>query len=114
MGLASNANVHNTCLRILRHELGHAIDNAFRLSRRKRWRQIFGRASRPYPDFYSPQPFSRKFVLHLDYWYAQSHPSEDFAETFAVWLAPGSRWRKTYQDWAALRKLAVGVSAMTR
>ena len=26
--------------------------------------------------------------MHLDPWYAQSHPDEDFAETFAVWLTP--------------------------
>lgn len=96
---------HRSRMRLLRHELGHAIDNAYRLSRRRRYREIFGSASTPYPDHYQPKPFSRRFVLHLDYWYAQSHPSEDFAETFAVWLTPGVNWRKNYRDWPALQKL---------
>ena len=93
------------CLRILRHEVGHAIDNAYRLHRRRRWRELFGPSSQPYPEFYSPKPYSKRFVLHLDSWYAQSHPSEDFAESFAVWLRPGSRWRTQYAGWPALKKL---------
>lgn len=92
-------------MRILRHETGHAIDTAYALRRRKRWRQVFGKASRKYPSSYSPRPGSRNHVLHLGHWYAQSHPTEDFAETFAVWLPPRSRWRSQYADWPALRKL---------
>lgn len=91
--------------RILRHEVGHALDTAYRLRRRKDWRRTFGKASRPYPDIYQPRPASRNFVLHLGHWYAQSHPTEDFAETFAVWLQPRARWRREYQGWPALRKL---------
>ena len=93
------------CLKILRHEAGHAIDNAYRLRRRRRWREVFGRASQPYPTYYKPKPYSKSFVLHLDSWYAQSHPVEDFAETFAVWLKPRSRWRAQYHGWPALKKL---------
>lgn len=93
------------CMRIMRHEAGHAIDTAFRLRRRKAYRQVFGRVSVPYPTYYRPKPFSRDFVLHLDMWYAQSHPTEDFAETFAVWLRPRSRWNTQYKSWPALRKL---------
>jgi hypothetical protein len=92
-------------MRILRHETGHAIDNAYRLRRRRRWREIFGKASQAYPDYYSPKPYSKRYVLHLDAWYAQSHPVEDFAETFAVWLRPKSCWRSYYRGWRALRKL---------
>jgi len=95
----------NWLTRILRHEMGHALDTAFRLRRRKDWRRIFGKASRPYPRIYRPRPASRDFVLHLGHWYAQSHPTEDFAETFAVWLQPKARWRRDYRDWPALRKL---------
>lgn len=95
----------NHCLRILRHEAGHAIDNAFRLHRRKRWREHFGPYSAPYPSHYKPKPHSRNYVLHLDAWYAQAHPAEDFAETFAVWLQPGSKWKQRYKDWPAMRKL---------
>jgi hypothetical protein len=93
------------CLKILRHETGHAIENAYRLRRRPRRRELFGRTSQPYPDAYSPRPYSKSFVRHLDAWYAQSHPDEDFAETFAVWLTPGSDWRRRYARWPALRKL---------
>jgi hypothetical protein len=39
-------------------------------------------------------------------WYAQKHPDEDWAETFAVWLTPGRDWRHEYaQRPAALAKL---------
>lgn len=92
-------------MRILRHETGHAIDNAYALRRRADWRRAFGRASAPYPDDYSPRPSSRRYVLHLGHWYAQSHPTEDFAETFAVWMQPKARWRRDYEEWPALRKL---------
>jgi hypothetical protein len=93
------------CLRILRHELGHAVDNAYRLRGRKRRRDIFGDPERRYPKTYSPRPFSRYYVLHLDAWYAQSHPDEDFAETFAVWLGSSGSWRQRYAGWPALHKL---------
>jgi len=93
------------CMRILRHEAGHAISTAYRLHRRKSWREVFGPVSQPYPTSYHAQPFSRDFVLHLPWWYAQAHPAEDFAETFAVWLMPRARWRRLYRDWPALQKL---------
>lgn len=94
-------------MRILRHEAGHALDNAYRLRRRKRWREVFGPASLRYPARYKARPGSRRFVHHLGEWYAQSHPTEDFAETFAVWLKPNSDWKKTYADWPAFHKLEV-------
>lgn len=103
--LEAEGAAQESCMRILRHEAGHAIDNAYRLHRRAKWRQVFGPYSAKYPEHYRPKPFSRDYVLHLDYWYAQSHPSEDFAETFAVWLKSGSQWRKRYQGWPALAKL---------
>lgn len=94
-----------SCMKILRHEAGHAIDTAYRLSRRRKWQELFGKRSQPYPDHYQPRPYSRNFVRHFDMWYAQSHPAEDFAETFAVWLKPRSRWRSQYDGWGALKKL---------
>ncbi len=93
-------------MRILRHEAGHAVDNAFRLRRRKKWREIFGPASLQYPQRYKARPGSRRYVHHLGEWYAQAHPTEDFAETFAVWLKPNSGWRRSYADWPALTKLS--------
>jgi hypothetical protein len=96
---------HEWCMRILRHEAGHAIDNAYRLRLRRNRRRTFGLPTKPYPEFYTPKPYSKSFVLHLDAWYAQSHPDEDFAETFAVWLTPESEWRQRYAGWPARKKL---------
>lgn len=93
------------CMKILRHEAGHVVQYAYDLHRRRRWQQLFGRSSTRYPSFYRPNPASRNYVQHLRLWYAQSHPDEDFAETFAVWLSPRSNWRKRYADWPALEKL---------
>lgn len=92
-------------MRILRHEAGHAIDTAYRLRERSDWRAVFGPASKRYPTSYTPRPASRRYVLHLGEWYAQSHPTEDFAETFAVWMQPRARWRRDYAGWPALDKL---------
>jgi hypothetical protein len=94
-----------SCLRILRHEVGHAIDNAYRLRRRPTRRRLFGNPADEYPEYYTPKPYSKSFVQHLDHWYAQSHPDEDFAETFAVWLDPHSMWATRYAGWPAQRKL---------
>ena len=94
-----------TCMQLLRHESAHAIDSAYRLHRRKRWREVFGRYTEQYRKYYQPKPYSKSYVLHLDMWYAQSHPAEDWAETFAVWLDPTSRWKKRYRGWPALKKL---------
>jgi hypothetical protein len=96
---------HDWCMRILRHEAGHVIDNAYRLRQRKKRRDIFGSSKLPYPDFYEPRPYSKSFVQHIDPWYAQSHPDEDFAETFAVWLTPEVDWKSDYAGWPALAKL---------
>ena len=93
------------CMGILRHEAGHAVQHAYQLQRRRRWQQLFGPSSKRYPNYYRPNPASRRYVQHLPLWYAQSHPDEDFAETFAVWLAPRSNWRTRYAGWPALKKL---------
>jgi hypothetical protein len=103
--LAVEGGTPDECLRILRHETGHTIETAYRLNRRREWRRIFGKASKKYPTYYHIHPASKDFVLHFGAWYAQSHPSEDFAETFAVWLKPDSDWRRRYADWPARRKL---------
>lgn len=92
-------------MKLIRHEAGHAYSYAYNLFRKAEWRKLFGSAAEEYPDTYHPRPFSRSYVIHLDNWYAQSHPDEDFAETFAVWLTPGLDWRKRYRGWKALQKL---------
>jgi hypothetical protein len=104
MGEAEGGN-SRLLMRILRHEAGHALDNAYRLRRRKCWREVFGPASLPYPARYRARAGSRRYVHHLGEWYAQAHPTEDFAETFAVWLTPRSGWRRSYAGWPALHKL---------
>ena len=103
--LAVEGGEHEWCMRILRHEAGHVVDNAYKLRLRKQRRRVFGSSSNPYPEFYAPRPYSKSFVIHLDPWYAQSHPDEDFAETFAVWLTPESNWKTRYAGWPAMKKL---------
>src|ERR1700757_1844824 len=93
-------------MKLMRHEAGHAHMYAYRLTRKKRWQQLFGQTSNEEtPSFYRPRPFSRSYVMHLDDWYAQAHPDEDFAETFAIWLTPDFDWRKRYSGWKAIQKL---------
>jgi len=92
-------------MRYLRHECGHALNYAFKLYERADWQQTFGSFSRPYRERYRADPFSREHVRHILGWYAQKHPDEDFAETFAVWLTPGLDWRSEYAGWPALAKL---------
>jgi Putative zinc-binding metallo-peptidase len=93
------------CVKVLRHECGHALQHAYRLQRRRRWQKLFGSPSQKYPDAYRPNPASRRYVQHIRLFYAQSHPVEDFAETFAVWLQPRSLWSRRYAGWPALKKL---------
>jgi hypothetical protein len=92
-------------MKLLRHETGHALNYAYELYRRTRWRELFGPFSRRYANSYYFQPYSRRFVIHLEGNYAQSHPDEDFAETFAVWLNPNSRWEVKYEGWPVIKKL---------
>lgn len=103
--LECEGDTKKTFMQLIRHEAGHAYSYAFELYKKKKWQRLFGLASQEYPDTYRPRPYSRAFVSHLDNWYAQSHPDEDFAETFAVWLTPASGWRTKYRSWKALEKL---------
>jgi hypothetical protein len=92
-------------MRFMRHEAGHAFNYAYRIYDRPDWRQTFGPYSRPYRERYTADPFSHDYVRHILGWYAQKHPDEDFAESFAVWLTPDLDWRKAYEGWPALTKL---------
>jgi putative zinc-binding metallo-peptidase len=89
----------------LRHEAGHAFNYAYKLHRTPEWKQLFGPYRRPYRENYRPVLFSKDYVRYLPGWYAQKHPDEDFAETFAVWMTPRSAWRKRYRGWGAMAKL---------
>src|SRR5687767_2749104 len=103
--MAMSVESDEEAMRYLRHEAGHAFNYAFHLHERPEWQTIFGSFGRPYRDRYRADPFSREYVRHILGWYAQKHPDEDFAETFAVWLTPGLDWRREYEGWPALRKL---------
>jgi hypothetical protein len=98
----------------LRHEAGHAMNYAYKLYQDPEWQAVFGAYDSAYKDDYRPEPFSRQCVRHLPGWYAQKHPDEDFAETFAVWLTPGLDWRKKYAGWEALAKLEYVDAMMKR
>lgn len=89
----------------LRHEAGHAFNHAYELYRTAEFSEVFGSVRKPYRDDYPFVPFSRDFVRYIPGWYAQKHPDEDFAETFAVWLDPHSHWQSRYAGWGAMRKL---------
>lgn len=101
----AEGSVEADCVRILRHEAGHAIDEAFQLFKTREYRRVFGSPTRRYPTSYSAKPDRQDFVINLNSWYAQSHPLEDFAETFAVWLTPRQQWRRRYRHFPALEKL---------
>jgi hypothetical protein len=93
-------------LRYLRHEMGHVVNYGYRLYDDQDWVKQFGSITQPYLDDYRPKPFSRRYVRHLPGWYAQKHPDEDWAETFAVWMTPGLNWCEEYASWpTALSKL---------
>ncbi|WP_438481647.1 putative zinc-binding metallopeptidase [Oleiharenicola lentus] len=93
-------------MRLIRHEAAHAYAYAYQLTQKRKWQRVFGRSSvKTTPEFYRPRPYSHSYVVHLDDWYAQSHPDEDFAETFAVWLTPDLDWRTRFKGWKALEKL---------
>jgi hypothetical protein len=85
--------------------MGHVMNHAYLLEQRPEWQKVFGPTSIDYSEYYRARPFSKRFVRHLEDWYAQSHPEEDFSETLAIWLTPGLDWRQKYRGWKALQKL---------
>ncbi|MBI4846500.1 MAG: hypothetical protein HY810_08570 [Candidatus Omnitrophica bacterium] len=93
------------CMKLLRHEAGHALNYAYDLYKKKSWQRLFGRFNQEYPDTYRFRPYSRNFVRHLEDYYAQYHPDEDFSETFAVWLTTDIDWQAQYKGWPALKKI---------
>jgi len=103
-----------SCMRLLRHETGHALNYAYKLYQKTRWRELFGPFSSKYSNSYYSQPYSKRFVIHLENNYAQSHPDEDFAETFAVWLTPNLCWERKYRGWPAIKKLRYVDSLMKK
>ncbi|MEZ5958825.1 MAG: putative zinc-binding metallopeptidase [Hyphomonadaceae bacterium] len=114
MMLEVEGGTRRECMQLLRHEAGHVVEYAFALHKKKRFQRLFGRAGARYPDHYRPDPNSKAYVQHLRRWYAQCHPDEDFAETFAVWLTPRSGWKKRYAQWPkALEKLEYVDELMT-
>jgi hypothetical protein len=103
-----------SCMRLLRHEAGHALNYAYKLYNKTRWRELFGPFTSRYSTSYYTQPYSKRFVIHLENNYAQAHPDEDFAETFAVWLTPNFCWERKYSGWPAIKKLRYVDSLMKK
>lgn len=103
--LDAEGDTKTMCMKLLRHEAGHALMHAYKLDRRKSWQKTFGPSSIEYSDTYKYRPYSKNFVRHLSGYYAQNHPEEDFVETFAVWLSPQDNWREIYKGWNVLNKL---------
>jgi len=93
------------CMQLLRHETGHVINYVYKFHVQKKWQQLFGHFHKEYPDTYRFRPYSKNFVRHLEDYYAQYHPDEDFAKTFAVWLTPSIDWQTQYKGWKAMEKL---------
>jgi hypothetical protein len=102
------------CMKLLRHETGHAYFYAYELNRNRKVQELFGPSPEEPPESYRPKPYSKSFVRHLDNWYAQSEPDEDFAETFAIWMTPDLDWREDYKGWPALEKLEFMNALMER
>jgi hypothetical protein len=90
---------------VLRHEAGHAFNYAYRIFEEPDWQKTFGKFTAPYKERYKAEPFNTAYVRHVAGWYVQKHPDEDFAETFAVWVTPGSDWKEKYDKTPALSKL---------
>ena len=103
--MEAEGETHEWCMQLLRHEAGHALSYAYGLHRKRSWQKVFGHPSQPYEETYRFRPYSKSYVRHLDNFYSQYHPDEDFVETFAVWLTPGLDWRTQYAGWKALEKL---------
>jgi len=101
------------CMQLLRHEAGHAFSYAYNLHKKRQWQKVFGSPGEKYGHTYKFKPYSKSYVRHLDGFYAQYHPDEDFVETFAVWLTPDFDWKEKYQGWKALEKLQFVDSLMT-
>ncbi len=106
-------------MKILRHETGHAVNYVYKLWQRQGWRERFGDFDKRYPKSYLSRvnPWSKSYVRHLHYvsdpHYAQKHPDEDWAETFATWLDPRAHWKEKYRNWPhALEKLTYVDSLM--
>jgi hypothetical protein len=102
------------CMSLLRHEMGHVLNHAYLLEKDTRWQKLFGPPSLEYSESFRARPYSKRFVRHLEGWYAQSHPEEDFAETVAIWLTPDLDWKQQYKDWKALDKLEYVDSLMDK
>jgi Putative zinc-binding metallo-peptidase len=105
MMLEVEGGTEDWCMRLLRHEMGHVLNHTYLLEKDKPWQKLFGPTSLEYSESFRARPYSRRFVRHLEGYYAQSHPEEDFAETVAIWLTPDLDWRQQYKDWKALEKL---------
>lgn len=79
---------------LLRHECGHAFFYAYEIEKNKTANRLFESFdSKPIP-LKRTDPKSPDYVDYLGLWgaasvgYSQTHPEEDFSDTFGAWLDP--------------------------
>src|SRR5207249_1348087 len=82
MMLEIEGGTESWCMRLLRHEMGHVLNHTFLLEKDRHWQKLFGSPSLEYSESFRARPYSKRFVRHLEGWYAQSHPEEDFPDFF--------------------------------
>ena len=96
---------------LLKHEIGHAFCYSHKLFQLPQFREVFGIrgnffATYPDHDRYLYDPYSLDHVNPDNDHYAQKHPDDDFAETFATYVDRTQAWRERYGNRSgALRKI---------
>jgi hypothetical protein len=97
---------------LIKHEIGHAFCYGHKLFQLPEFRNVFGIRGNffaTYPDDnrYRYDPYSIDHVNPDGDHYAQKHPDDDFAETFATFLDRSGAWKDRYRGrLGALRKIA--------
>ena len=112
--LGGGAESERDIMMYLRHEAGHTFNYAYRLYETEEWQKLFGDYSAPYHDDFKPQPFSRKYVVHISGWYAQEHADEGIVKGEEEFMRAGLDWERRYKGWGALKKLQYVQSIVER
>jgi hypothetical protein len=95
---------------LVAHELGHSfLFHHWRWTRSPRFRRVFGEVDKAYRvDEDTPVYFDRRRVAYAPVAhvsaYASTHPLEDFAETFRIYLTRRRRLRELFAELGRKRK----------
>lgn len=99
-----------TVVGLIAHELGHSfLFHHWRWTRTPRFRRVFGEVDKAYRvDEDTPVYFDRRRVAYapLEHvsTYAATHPQEDFAETFRIYVTRRRRLRELFAELGRKRK----------